>query len=394
MEMAHPVGPTYKSVALLFPADGTAVRLVSYDIKQRADEDGTTDFYEYLPDLRPWLREAFSERNFTNFYVDSREQRNPDYGGNLIQSNDRSIHGRYCLYYTTSPLLPLNETCRRLVETDPPAGRLFWRGDILLVRYTGELGVGHEYVDTPYAMLAKVADILKSAYVDQRLEKKPGLNMPQTVLPQSVDTYPLSAGETPITLQVGERRFVTTRDTLTERSGFFYALLSGRWDNRQDDGTYFIDADPDVFKHILCYLRRGVFPTFFDKSKGHDHALYLAVLEDAKYFQIPLLVEWIQDKRYLKVIKTLSWVEELEGGRLCKEVTTSDMDVDYHICWESVKVYVCPRGIHVHRGKPEACGKMCQKAKGDEGDEYVEEKVLKTAVVRKQIIFDSKVCLE
>jgi len=34
------------------------------------------------------------------------------------------------------------------------------------VRYTGELGIGHEYVDALGAMLATVADILKSAYVD------------------------------------------------------------------------------------------------------------------------------------------------------------------------------------------------------------------------------------
>lgn len=53
------------------------------------------------------------------------------------------------------------------VEADPPAGRLFWTGDILLVRYTGELGIGHGYVDAPYAMLATVVDILKSAYLHQ-----------------------------------------------------------------------------------------------------------------------------------------------------------------------------------------------------------------------------------
>lgn len=162
----------YKSMALLFPADGTEVRLVSYDIKQSDDGDGTVDFGDYLPDLRPWLGDAFPERDFANFYVDSKEQRNPDCGGSLIQSNDQSVHGRYCLYYTTSSLLPLNETCKRLIEANPPAGRLFWRGDILLVRYIGELGMGHEYVDAPLAMSAPVANILKSAYAHQRLEKK------------------------------------------------------------------------------------------------------------------------------------------------------------------------------------------------------------------------------
>jgi hypothetical protein len=55
------------------PADGTTVRLVSYDTKQRDDRDGMVDFGNYLPDLRPWLGDAFAERDFANFYVDSEE---------------------------------------------------------------------------------------------------------------------------------------------------------------------------------------------------------------------------------------------------------------------------------------------------------------------------------
>ena len=58
----------------------------------------------------------------------------------------------------------------------------------------------------------------------------------------------------PITLPVGERRFVTTAETMTQDSGFFAALFSGRWDNAQADGSYFIDADPQLFGHIMRYL--------------------------------------------------------------------------------------------------------------------------------------------
>ena len=76
------------------------------------------------------------------------------------------------MYYTTSSLLPLNETCKRFVEVDPPSGRLFWRGDVLLVRYTGELGRDHKYVDAPIAMLVTVADVLKLTYSNEGLEKR------------------------------------------------------------------------------------------------------------------------------------------------------------------------------------------------------------------------------
>lgn len=63
------------------------------------------------------------------------------------------------------------------MEADPPAGRLFWRGDVFLVKYTGELGMGHEYVHTPFAMLDRVADILKKAYEHHRLEEKASFDM-------------------------------------------------------------------------------------------------------------------------------------------------------------------------------------------------------------------------
>ncbi len=88
-----------------------------------------------------------------------------------------------------------------------------------------------------------------------------------------------------ITLQVGERQFITMAETMTQESAFFAALLSERWDNADADGSYFIDADPDLFEHILRYLRRGVFPIFYDNVKGHNHALYLALLQEANIFK-------------------------------------------------------------------------------------------------------------
>jgi hypothetical protein len=57
----------------------------------------------------------------------------------------------------------------------------------------------------------------------------------------------------------------------------------------QADGSYFIDADAELFEHILHYLRHGVLLVFYDKSNGHDHAQYLALLKEAEYFQITQL---------------------------------------------------------------------------------------------------------
>ncbi|KAL8793928.1 MAG: hypothetical protein Q9195_003441 [Heterodermia aff. obscurata] len=87
----------------------------------------------------------------------------------------------------------------------------------------------------------------------------------------------------PLSLQVGERKFITTKDTLS-KSGFFAALLAGPWEgDLLMDGSYFIDADPDIFDFVLKYLRHGTFPLFYDKVRGHDYRLYLAVLEQSLF---------------------------------------------------------------------------------------------------------------
>ena len=198
-----------------------------------------------------------------------------------------------------------------------------------------------------------------------------------------------------VTLQVGDRRFVTTKETLTHQCGFFSSLLSGRWNNElQPDGSYFVDADGDLFHHILRYLRRGVLPLFYDNGKGHDHALYLALLEEARYFQIPRLEKWLEDKAYLQAVKIMHTVVEVDGVGNLVEVATTDTTLEYHLGRVTEKVYVCPRGIPVHRGDQRRCGRQCMSAQAGSDILYEDEEVLKTVVVRKQTIFDEKICIE
>lgn len=196
-----------------------------------------------------------------------------------------------------------------------------------------------------------------------------------------------------ITLQVGERRFVTTRETLKE-SDFFTSLLSGRWDNAQGDNSYFVDADPALFEHILRYLRRGVLPIFYNKVEGHDYGMYVALLEEAKYFGIMRLVDWVEEKQYLQAIKTKFSGTELEGTDELLTTRGTDLGLEWHPMWGTKKVYICPRGIYVHRGKPGACGRDCRRAQGDADDIFEDETVLTTLVIEKQTIFDPSVCVD
>lgn len=105
-----------------------------------------------------------------------------------------------------------------------------------------------------------------------------------------------------VRLQVGETAFVTTHHTLCKESTFFQSLLSDR-SQQLPNGAYFVDADPQLFTHILRYLRHGIYPVSFTPSEGHDHATYLGVKRLATDLAIERLAKWIADKQYEAAIE-------------------------------------------------------------------------------------------
>ena len=213
------------------------------------------------------------------------------------------------------------------------------------------------------------------------------------MLSTSDDSRSARPSNTRITLQVGERRFTTLTSTLSDGSSFFASLLSDRWeDARSDDGTVFVDADPELFAHILRYLRRGVLPIVYDKCHGFDHAFYHALQEEAGYFGIEVLRKWIEEKGYLRAVTVQYSVEEVKGQGINMDGYHATVDGNterlYTPSWGIEKVYQCPRGIFVHNGNPGACGRACEKAKGDDGDDYIERDVLRTLIVTKKAVFN------
>ncbi|KAI1261486.1 BTB/POZ protein [Xylariaceae sp. FL1019] len=93
-----------------------------------------------------------------------------------------------------------------------------------------------------------------------------------------------------INLHVGERVFVTTKNTLKGESSYFSALFSGRWPNQDISGTYFIESDPVIFAEVLRYLRSGNFPLYFDANTStYDYGRYANLLGEAHYFGITRL---------------------------------------------------------------------------------------------------------
>lgn len=121
--------------------------------------------------------------------------------------------------------------------------------------------------------------------------------------------------------------------------------------------------------------------------------MYLALLEEAKYFQIAQLEEWLENKQYLRAVKIEYSATEVEGTKELQLPRSTDIELEYYPTWGTKKVYICPRGIYVHRGNPCACGRACRSAQGDADDIYEEERVLRVLVVEKQTIFDAQACL-
>ncbi|MCJ1379541.1 hypothetical protein MMC17_002642 [Xylographa soralifera] len=217
------------------------------------------------------------------------------------------------------------------------------------------------------------------------------------------DSFPLNADpSTPalrsdqqVTLQVGERRFTTTKDTLTCGSHYFARMLSGRWPcEAQDDGSYFVDADGTIFEHTLRYLRHNVLPLYYDRVKGHDFGLYAALLEQARFFGVDDLEKWLRNKKYFEAVRTEHRVWLVDDSFGVNDVVRSDVELEYHPSWITERVYVCPRGITVHRGNPDACGRACKSARGDADEEYVKEQELRMVAIEKKTIFVQEICFQ
>lgn len=206
------------------------------------------------------------------------------------------------------------------------------------------------------------------------------------------DPAPSPVGDQRINLQVGERKFTTLASTLVDGSPFFASLLSSRWVNSQSaDGSYFIDADPELFAHILRYLRRRLLPIMYDRIHGFDHAFYRALHKEAEYFGIDLLRKWIEEKGYLAAVKVRYSAQVLQGISALDEGYGCDVNANteqwFYPAWGIEKVYECPRDIPRHNGDPSACGRACQRLKGDDGDTYVDQDFLRTVIITKRTEF-------
>jgi hypothetical protein len=194
-------------------------------------------------------------------------------------------------------------------------------------------------------------------------------------------------------LNIGGRKFQTSPDTLRTGSGLFRLQLSERyrWEP-EADGSYFMDADPDLFAHLLRFMRRPeIFPLFYTKANGFDYDLYNRLEVEAEYFQIDTLWNWLREKKYLEANEVRIGPPVVRNiNHLSATIVEGFKNEEVHVKACTKKVYLCPRQIPVHRRHPEQCGVACHKRQAENAVVYEDEPYWQILSMKKEVLFDKK----
>mgnify|MGYP004502309215 CR=1 FL=1 len=105
------------------------------------------------------------------------------------------------------------------------------------------------------------------------------------------------------------------------------------------------------------------------------------------------LYQWIKDKNYLDATIICTYqprTRELKD--VAPETASGTISEDWHYVTKIHKTYVCPRGIPVHYGNRDACGRTCREYQGDDETVYDEKEYLEVVSARKEIVFNEAVC--
>jgi hypothetical protein len=197
-----------------------------------------------------------------------------------------------------------------------------------------------------------------------------------------------------VTLNVSGRKYITRPSTLST-SPYFTALLA-RWDSStdlQDDGSYFIDADPDVFEHILAFMRRpSKFPLYWTHEHGFDYALYNKVEVEADFFLLHGLRDWVSGAKYKEAVRPELEVKVLSGPDRNVWIGGGGANVEVTSFFGAYNgnrrpVFACP----LHGPQYATNCTHCKELVGKHGAQYAEPEKQLTLVIKK-IVFDESVC--
>eukprot|EP01083_Nonionella_stella_P088489 246630_1 len=128
-----------------------------------------------------------------------------------------------------------------------------------------------------------------------------------------------------IIINVGGSSYETTLNTLSaDQSSMLSAMFSGRFKiERDENGSIFIDRDPTHFRHILNFLRDGIDYLKHGGLLQQPDAIVNELLQEAKYYNIRPLVDYIQLQQTRKNKKK---GDELTHEKQYKLVTNIGID--------------------------------------------------------------------
>lgn len=215
-----------------------------------------------------------------------------------------------------------------------------------------------------------------------------------------------------ITLDVGGRNFRALKITL-EESPNLRQQLSGNWQAYlQEDGSLFLDSEPDIFEHLLRYMRRpNIFPLFWTKTSGFDYNLYTRLQAEAEVYGLTDLSDWIKNEEYTKAIQIIAptpmvmnvasfsphlSVESLRASRREFEGDGSTT-LGFHVVTKAEEYFDCPISKPNHkvpRGEEIRCGAQCRMQENFDSCRYVKGKeYYEVVIVPTCVDFDSDVCM-
>lgn len=161
-----------------------------------------------------------------------------------------------------------------------------------------------------------------------------------------------------IIVEVGGKAFHVCSDIFEESAWFTKAIRRASFSG--ESPRVRIENDPELFGEILLYLRTGMFPLYWDKIRGFDYRRYAEMETQAKMYQLPALLQWIQDRRYLDVVTTEVVMKETKIPKgvehYQRHVLLGNEEETVDAVLPGVdEVWICPASIEAHEGDSTLC---------------------------------------
>jgi hypothetical protein len=130
--------------------------------------------------------------------------------------------------------------------------------------------------------------------------------------------------------------------------------------------------------------RPGLFPFFWSRASSFDYDLYNRLGHEARFFQVDELSDWIDSQQFIRGITIkVDISSEQSIDQMHSEMIIGNTEISHHSLLKRRCVYLCPRGITVHRGRPDMCGSACHKAQAGTKIDCKEEKYAEVVSITK-----------